>query len=142
MAFSFVKYILATGTATLHETNHAPRATIGPRGLPVTGMAAFRPTPSLSVYPNPAAGCLMAILRAYFDDSKDDRILTIAGYLSDLESWGRFDRAWKAVLDKFGVPYLCEEHVVINEPNTLVVNSYFCPILFQRNDLEEKRCLD
>ena len=69
-------------------------------------MAAFRPTPSLSVYPNPAAGCLMAILRAYFDDSKDDRILTIAGYLSDLESWGRFDRAWKAVLDKFGVPYL------------------------------------
>lgn len=69
-------------------------------------MDAFRPTPSLSVYPNPPASGLMATFRAYFDDSKDNRVLTIAGFLSDYESWGRFDYAWKAMLDEFKVPYL------------------------------------
>jgi hypothetical protein len=48
----------------------------------------------------------MAILKAYFDDSKDNRVLTIAGYLSDHESWARFDHAWQVVLDRFHVPYL------------------------------------
>lgn len=50
----------------------------------------------------------MAILKAYFDDSRDseNRAMTFAGYLSTVELWKQFDRAWKAVLDEFHVPYL------------------------------------
>lgn len=69
-------------------------------------MAAFRPLRSFSAYPNPAPGALMATLKAYFDDSKNPQLLTIGGYLSDVDSWGRFESAWKQVLDDFSVPYL------------------------------------
>ena len=50
----------------------------------------------------------MAILRAYFDDSRDakDQAITFAGYLSTVQLWEEFDRSWQAVLDKFHVPYL------------------------------------
>ena len=72
----------------------------------MTVPAAYRPTPSLSVYPNPPAGGLMAILKAYFDDSKDDCVLTIAGYMSTHESWAQFDHAWCSLLERFQVPYL------------------------------------
>jgi hypothetical protein len=70
---------------------------------------AIRSVHSLSVYPNPAGVRLVAILKAYFDDSGDDvsqPVLTIGGYLSDIESWGKFDQAWKETLDSFHVPYL------------------------------------
>jgi hypothetical protein len=67
---------------------------------------------SLSVYPNPSPGALMAVLKAYFDDStafdggNKPTLLTIGGYLSDVDSWGRFEIEWKQVLDDFKVPYL------------------------------------
>lgn len=54
----------------------------------------------------------MAILKAYFDDSTafDDShkptLLTIGGYLSDVDSWERFDTDWKQVLDDAKVGYL------------------------------------
>lgn len=49
----------------------------------------------------------MAILKAYFDDSKHtNELLTVGGYLSDVESWGRFETEWKQILDQAKVPYL------------------------------------
>jgi hypothetical protein len=67
---------------------------------------------SLSVYPNPLPGALMAVLKAYFDDSMafDDAnrptLLTVGGYLSDVDSWGRFETDWKQILDIAKVDYL------------------------------------
>jgi hypothetical protein len=69
-------------------------------------MNAFRSMRSLSVYPNPKPDALMATLRAYFDDSKNPQLLTIGGYLSDVESWSRFETEWKQILDDFKAPYL------------------------------------
>src|SRR6266446_9949601 len=44
------------------------------------------------------------ILEAYLDDSgsggRRQRFFTLAGFLSDYESWGKFADEWKAVLDE------------------------------------------
>jgi hypothetical protein len=69
-------------------------------------MNAYRSMGSLSVYPNPRPDALMAVLKAYFDDSKSSGLLTIGGYLSDVDSWGRFESAWQQILDDFKAPYL------------------------------------
>jgi hypothetical protein len=67
---------------------------------------------SLSVYPNPLSGALMAVLKSYFDDStafdggNKPTLLTIGGYLSDVDSWGRFETDWKQILDIAKVDYL------------------------------------
>jgi hypothetical protein len=69
-------------------------------------MNASRSMRSLSVYPNPRSDSLMAVLKAYFDDSKSTGLFTIGGYLSDVDSWGRFETEWKQILDDFKAPYL------------------------------------
>ncbi len=55
----------------------------------------------------------MAILKAYFDDSgadkrSDDRLLTIAGYVSTVELWEKFDEAWDTALGEFDYLHMKE----------------------------------
>ena len=48
-------------------------------------------------------------LQAFFDSSgatHDSPIITLAGYISTPNEWGRFDGAWNDVLLAWGIPYL------------------------------------
>jgi hypothetical protein len=75
-------------------------------------MGDFYPMRSLFVYPSPEPGALMAVLKAYFDDStafdsaQKPQLLTVGGYLSDVDSWGRFEVDWRNTLAWANVPYL------------------------------------
>jgi hypothetical protein len=50
--------------------------------------------------------CLVTILRAYLDDSRNGPWVTIGGCLAFLDAWERFEPLWQQHLDAFGVPWL------------------------------------
>ena len=65
----------------------------------------------LSVYNRPPGQYLMVLLKSYLDDSGDPKdpqhtILTVAGYLSTVDSWNEFEDYWQATLEMSDVPYL------------------------------------
>jgi hypothetical protein len=71
----------------------------------------IRPFETFSALLFPPEDQLMAILRAYLDDSgsPDDpahSFLTIAGYVAEVGNWKRFERRWQKKLDRAEVPYL------------------------------------
>lgn len=49
----------------------------------------------------------MALFKTYLDDSGDPSctVLTISGYLADVDGWRHFENVWQATLDQFEVPY-------------------------------------
>jgi hypothetical protein len=47
----------------------------------------------------------MAVVSGYFDDSRDGKVLTLAGYVGGEPHWEVFEEQWAAVLDRFEVPY-------------------------------------
>jgi len=64
-----------------------------------------------SVMIRPPRDRLMAVLRAYSDNSGDDRdpeqkCVSVAGYLGTIETWEQFDSNWAKVMGRFGVKYL------------------------------------
>jgi len=67
------------------------------------GIAAFL---DLSVYNPPPGDHLMAVLKAYADDSwGGDQIVSIAAYVSDADGWRAFEQDWRAALSRAGAPY-------------------------------------
>jgi hypothetical protein len=55
----------------------------------------------------------VAVLKVYIDDSGDstdpkqrDLVLTVAGYVSNIDRWKRFEWLWNDVLEGYEVPYL------------------------------------
>jgi len=45
----------------------------------------------------------------YFDVSGtrlDSDIISVAGFVSDVQQWLKFEEEWREVLGEFGVPYL------------------------------------
>lgn len=66
---------------------------------------------SLSVLNPPPRDWVMAVFKAYFDDSgnQDDpqeKVSSLAGYVATAEQWQYFEENWKKVLENHGVPYL------------------------------------
>jgi Protein of unknown function (DUF3800) len=75
--------------------------------------AQIRPIETFHVLVSPPGDALMAMLKVFIDDSGDstdpnhqDLVLTVAGYISDIDRWKRFEWLWKDVLDGYDVPYL------------------------------------
>ena len=67
--------------------------------------------PDLSVFPNPSGHHLMVILKAYMDNSgeEDDpqhKVCSIAGYITTVKKWRKFEKLWKQTLTRYKVPYL------------------------------------
>lgn len=63
-----------------------------------------------SVCNPPAPGRLMAVLKAYLDDSGDPKdpaasFVTIGGYVAEADSWAYFEELWAKALAEAGVPY-------------------------------------
>jgi hypothetical protein len=50
-------------------------------------------------------GARMAMLTAYFDASGKDRlpVLTVAGFISHVKKWDRFEGEWRRILTRYGV---------------------------------------
>jgi hypothetical protein len=73
-------------------------------------MPAFRPLREFSFWIHAPNQWLMAVLKAYVDDSGDEAsghaALSMGGYIATVEAWDRFEQGWTWVLDKFGAPYL------------------------------------
>src|SRR5215208_1212366 len=64
-----------------------------------------------SVMVRPPGNWLMAVGRAYYDNSGDEqdggqKCLSVGGYLGTIDTWKEFDDEWSKILDKFGVEYL------------------------------------
>src|SRR5438552_14542233 len=63
------------------------------------------------VHPPPATKRVMIMLKAYLDESGahygkgGSKFFTISGYIAPEAEWNKFDAAWKAMLDKYRVPY-------------------------------------
>ena len=69
-----------------------------------------RPVGTLSPLVTPPPQRLMAVIRAYLDDSgyptdPNTRVMAIAGYAAKQAHWTYFEEAWAKVLGDFGVPY-------------------------------------
>jgi hypothetical protein len=65
----------------------------------------------LSVLNSPPGCWLMAVLKAYFDDSGDEndyRVLSssLAGYVGTIDNWRYFEAAWQKTLQDHNIPYL------------------------------------
>ncbi len=65
----------------------------------------------LSVFPNPSGHHLMVILKAYLDNSgeEDDpqhKVCSLAGYVTTIKKWCKFEKLWKQILKQYKVPYL------------------------------------
>lgn len=65
----------------------------------------------LSALNSPPSNWLMAVLKAYFDDSGDetnpnDTICSLGGYVGTVEAWQNCEIKWIEVLRNFGLPYL------------------------------------
>ena len=73
-------------------------------------MPSFRPLREFSFRIHPPDQWLMAVLKAYIDDSGDQwpghTALSMAGYIATIEEWDRFEQAWIRVLTEFEAPYL------------------------------------
>src|SRR3974390_2963402 len=69
----------------------------------------FIPFADLSVFPNPFGNHLMAILRAYLDSSGEDtpqhKVCSIAGFITTIKKWKKFEKLWKQTLITYKVPY-------------------------------------
>jgi hypothetical protein len=66
---------------------------------------------NLSVFPNPRDNHIMVMLRAYFDNSgqEDDpqhKVCSLAGFVTTVKKWRKFDKLWKQTLRQYKVPYL------------------------------------
>src|SRR5271165_3611257 len=51
----------------------------------------------------------IAMLTVYLDASgsrHESEIVTLAGFLSEVEQWMKFEEEWQYFLDRFGIPYL------------------------------------
>lgn len=48
---------------------------------------------------------VLGVLIAYFDDSADDDLVCMAGYVSTAEKWEEFELRWKEVLVKYGISF-------------------------------------
>ena len=59
----------------------------------------------LAVAPRTAGDGIMAILKAYFDDSGDGASFALAGYIGADRAWKIFEPEWQSALDKHGIPY-------------------------------------
>ena len=73
--------------------------------------SSYRPIHTYSPYSFPPGGHIVAILKAYLDDSGDadgasETFLTIGGYLGDLDGWQHFETQWAALLTKYEIPWL------------------------------------
>jgi hypothetical protein len=73
----------------------------------------FQPIATLSPYVSPPGDALVALLKVYIDDSGDstdpnhqDSVITVAGYVADIDRWKRFEWLWNDVLEGYEVPYL------------------------------------
>jgi hypothetical protein len=69
------------------------------------------PLSSLSVLNPPSGDWMMAVLKAYFDDSGDEddpqeKAASLAGYVATAENWQYFEEEWRKVLKDHDVPYL------------------------------------
>ncbi len=67
--------------------------------------------PHLSPRNPPPGNALMGIFKVYVDDSGDapdpqHSVVSVAGYVSDVEHWSRFESQWLDVLQDHNVPYL------------------------------------
>ena len=75
------------------------------------GESQYRPIQTYSPYSFPPGGRIVAILKAYLDDSGDsdgpsETFLTIGGYLGDLDGWQYFEAKWGELLSKYEIPWL------------------------------------
>ncbi len=66
--------------------------------------------PDLSIFPNPLGHHLMVIIRAYLDNSgeEDDpqhKVCSLAGYVTTVKKWRKFEKLWKQTLRQYKVPY-------------------------------------
>ncbi|MDE2106462.1 MAG: DUF3800 domain-containing protein [Patescibacteria group bacterium] len=62
---------------------------------------------------SPRSDKLFAVFRAYIDDSGSDgssHSSVLAGYWASFVEWRRFERAWKAVLAKYGIEEFHAKH--------------------------------
>jgi hypothetical protein len=70
----------------------------------------IRPFETFSVFPSPREDHVLALFRAYLDDSGaptgGHKFLTVAGYAAEVSGWKDFDRRWAEALQGAGVPYL------------------------------------
>jgi hypothetical protein len=65
----------------------------------------------LSVFPNPPGDHLMGILKVYLDNSGEEgdpqhKICSLAGYITTVKKWRKFEKLWKQTLVRYKVPYL------------------------------------
>ena len=72
--------------------------------------SAYRPIETYSPIVTPPRDHLMAILRAYIDDSNHPKspghsALVFAGFVADLDQWKKFETLWQSALDQAHVPY-------------------------------------
>lgn len=70
-----------------------------------------RPFRTFSVQPRPRAGALMAVLKAYMDESGKDNdpgtpIVAVGGLAGPVQAWENFEESWSDCLDKWEIPHL------------------------------------
>jgi Protein of unknown function (DUF3800) len=72
-----------------------------------------RPIGDFSIYVRPPGDALMAALKVYLDDSGDstnpkhqESVITVAGYVSNMDRWEHFEWLWADVLAGYEIPYL------------------------------------
>jgi Protein of unknown function (DUF3800) len=71
----------------------------------------IRPIENLHFLVSPSWDALMATLKVYSDDSGDENdpqhsFVAVAGYVSTVEKWPRFELEWNEILVGYEVPYL------------------------------------
>src|ERR1035438_6245958 len=61
---------------------------------------------------------LIAMFTAYFDASgrRDTRVLTMAGFVSDVRKWAKFDGKWSAILKRENIPAFHMTDFVARKP--------------------------
>jgi hypothetical protein len=75
-------------------------------------MAGYVPLSHLSALNPPPGHRLMAVLKAYLDDSGDEtdtaqhKAIALAGYIAPVSGWEVFEPRWKRILDREGVSEL------------------------------------
>ncbi len=81
------------------------------------------PLEYFSVLPIPPGDWLMATLqvKSYLDNSGDEedkqhKICSIAGYITNVKKWRKYEKLWRQVLKKHKVPYLHMREFAPNNP--------------------------
>jgi hypothetical protein len=69
------------------------------------------PLSSLSVLNPPPGNWVMAVLKAYFDDSgnqeqQKEKVCSLAGWVATVDQWQYFEQKWKEALKDYGLDYL------------------------------------